>query len=227
MGPSGSGKTTVLNCVLGNASGVMEGDVLINGAPHPRHFKSIAKLIPQEDVMLSTLTVREALWFQAELVMPQSAGKTAKSERIEAVLQQLSLLQCADTRIGNVESRGISGGERKRTSIGLELLSNPPVLCVDEPTSGLDSKTAEDVVCILKRTLEESRRTCITTIHQPSFRIFSLFDRVLFLSQGRVAYNGPVKKVEDFFSGIGYPTPAKGEHVADTRSVSWLSACFM
>lgn len=210
MGPSGSGKTTVLNCLLGNASGTVEGAVMVNGHAHPSHFKSIAKLIPQEDVMLSTLTVREALWYQAELVMPQRVGRAAKDARIDAVLAQLSLSSCADTLIGNVESRGISGGERKRTSIALEMLSNPRVLCVDEPTSGLDSKTAEDVVVILKRTLEESQRTCITTIHQPSFRIFSLFDRVIFLSMGRVAYNGPVKDVEQFFGNIGYPTPAKG-----------------
>jgi len=155
---------------LGNASGKITGDIRVNGmSGPPRHFKSVAKLIPQEDVLLTTFTVRETLYYQSELVLPSSMTRHDKDLRVSDVLKSLSLTECADVFVGSVEKKGISGGQRKRVSIATELLSNPCVLCVDEPTSGLDSKTAEDVVVILKELAHgENQRTVICTIHQVS-----------------------------------------------------------
>jgi ATP-binding cassette subfamily G (WHITE) protein 2 len=112
-----------------------------------------------------------------------------------------------------VDRRGISGGERKRTSIALELLTNPSVMFVDEPTSGLDSKMAEDVVLTLKA-LASQDRTLICTIHQPSYKIFCHFNRLVLLSKGALAYDGPVDAVEAYFQALGHVTP-RGENPAD------------
>lgn len=212
MGPSGSGKTTCLNLILGNASGeVKNGRILVNGQPGPPpHFKSVAKLIPQEDVLFSAFTVRETLDYHAQLVLPQSIGKLERYARVDQVIQSLGLAVCSDTRIGNAESRGISGGQRKRVSIGLELLSNPCVLCVDEPTSGLDSSSAEDVIQLIKSLCTDNgKRTIVCTIHQPSFRIFSLFDQVCLLTKGRLAFSGAFKDVDPFFASLGHSVPER------------------
>jgi ABC-type multidrug transport system ATPase subunit len=217
MGPSGSGKTTLINCILGNASGIIEnGEILVNGLKGPpRHFKSVAKLIPQEDILLPSFTVVETLSFHAELVLPQATKPEERRARIDAIITALGLKECENVRIGSVEERGISGGQRKRVSIALELLSNPAVLCVDEPTSGLDSHSAEVVIKILKDLSHVAgKRTILTTIHQPSFRIFSLFDNVVLLTRGRVAYSGPMNKIEPFFTSIGHIVPPK-ENPAD------------
>ncbi len=209
MGPSGSGKTSLISCILGLAPGDVTGDILINGERGPqRSFKSVARLVPQEDVMYPSFTVRETFWFQAELCIGPEFTRQEKDERINAVITSLDLAKCADTRIGNVDERGISGGQRKRVSIGMELLTNPMVLCLDEPTSGLDSTSAENVVELLKM-VSRSRRTVITTIHQPSWRIFQIFDHVVLLANGNLVYDGPMKRIEEHFLSIGCEIPAK------------------
>ncbi|GBG24326.1 ABC transporter G family member 22 [Hondaea fermentalgiana] len=216
IGPSGSGKTTTISILLGNAAGETRGRVLVNGIDGPPpHFKSVAKLVPQEDVLLASLTVRETLYYQSELVLPEVWSQEMRQARVNEVVEALSLQECLDVRIGTVDERGVSGGQRKRVSIAMDLLSNPATLFVDEPTSGLDSKTAEDVVRILSGLAKEGgRRTIVCTIHQPSYRIFSLFDQLVLLASGRVAYRGPIKDVEAFFEHMGLPTPAR-ENPAD------------
>ena len=219
MGPSGAGKTTLLSCILDNAAGKMSGEVLINGQAVPQHlFKSVSKLIPQEDVLMHALTVRETLGYQSELVLPGHLERAEREARVAHVVKALNLGGCLDVKIGSVESRGISGGQRKRVSIAMDLLSNPAVLFVDEPTSGLDSKTAEDVVQAL-RDLARGRgdgveRTIISTIHQPSWRIFALFDQVVLLTRGRLAFHGAHAELERFFDRLGLASPAK-ENPAD------------
>jgi len=212
MGPSGSGKTTLLSCILGNASGkITSGRILVNEEEGPpRHFKSVAKLIPQEDVLLPSFTVRETLTFHAELVLPTGTTVQEREARVQTVIKSLGLAECADTKVGSVEERGISGGQRKRTSIGIELLSNPCVLCCDEMTSGLDSASAEVVVQILADLAHVAgKRTVICTIHQPSFRIFSLFQHVTLMTRGRVAFSGKMSALEPFFNGLGKRYEAK------------------
>jgi len=218
MGPSGAGKSSLIANLLGNESGVKEGSVFVNEVEGPpEHFKSVAKLIPQEDVLLHSFSVREVLHFQAELILPESFSKDSKRKRIMEVVESLGLTDCLDTNIGTVENRGISGGQRKRVSIAMDLIGNPAVLFVDEPTSGLDSTTARQVVKILSSLAKGSvghRRTIICTIHQPSFKIFSHFDKLTLLTKGRVAFHGTLEEVEAFFAGLNFPTPPK-ENPAD------------
>jgi len=200
MGPSGAGKTTLLNVLTDNAGGKLEGSIRMNDKKRPRGFNTYFNLIPQEDILLAALTPAEALMYAAELRLPPAMGRQAKKALVNKVLQQLSIWECKDVMIGDVDRKGISGGQRKRTSIAIELLTNPSILFVDEPTSGLDSKTAEDVVEILKAIAEDEGRTVICTIHQPSFQIFQRFDALTLLVKGEVAFTGLLTKVEPYFA---------------------------
>ena len=144
MGPSGAGKTTLLSLLRSGRPS--SGEVTLNGQPHGRS-RGLIRTIPQDDVLLAGLTAAEALHFAAQLSLRRAACKA----RVAAVLAQLSLgPELAHTKIGSVHSRGLSGGQRKRVSIGIELLADPAVLLVDEPTSGLDAKMAQDVMAMLK-----------------------------------------------------------------------------
>ena len=120
--------------------------------------------------------------------------------------------------IGGSFRRGVSGGEKKRVSIGIELLSQPSVLFLDEPTSGLDSKTAKNLVETL-RALALEGRTIVCTIHQPQSSIYSLFDKILLLSNGRVMYLGPVTEAVPYFEKLGYACPPFSKYVARVESV--------
>ena len=212
MGPSGAGKTSLLNVLCGNVrSSNLSGSVLVNEEPVPDGFKRISALVPQDDILLTSLTPQDTLMYSARLRLPPG---TDYAGRVSSVLRQLSLYEHRDTVIGSVAKRGLSGGQRKRVSIALELLIDPSVLFVDEPTSGLDSKMAEDVVALLVEMAREQRRTIICTIHAPSWRIFSSFDKLVLLNQGRVVFAGAVDTVERYFAGIGFVTPTH-ENPAD------------
>lgn len=206
MGPSGAGKTTLLNCLAGLAGGETLGELLVNNEPIPDDFNLLMNFIPQEDILLPSLTVKQTLTYGALLRLPQHLSTSKKNERVNDVMHQLSLEECQDVRIGDVNERGISGGQRKRVSIGLELLTNPSVLFVDEPTSGLDSKTAEDVVDILSN-LARAGRTVICTIHQPSWSIFQTFDRIMLLSKGNLMFYDRTERISDFFRGMNFVVP--------------------
>ncbi|KAJ1862313.1 hypothetical protein LPJ73_000787, partial [Coemansia sp. RSA 2703] len=130
-----------------------------------------------------------------------------KAERVNTVIRQLRLEAARNTRIGDAATRGVSGGERKRVSIGTELLTDPKLLFLDEPTSGLDSNSSEMVVELVKKISVEQNTATIMTIHQPNARIFSIFDKVILLSQGRLVYFGPTSSSIDYFASIGYQCP--------------------
>ena len=205
MGPSGAGKTTLLSIL--RAGRCSSGSVTMNGRPFSRRSRRLIVTVPQDDVLLAGLTPMEMLMYAAHLVLPRTSTRAEKVARVNAVLTELNL--CGDdpsTRIGSVDKRGLSGGQRKRVSIGLELLTNPAVLLCDEPTSGLDAKMAADVVAIL-RALSRRGRTVVATIHQPSFQLFSAFDALLLLSHGRVAYSGATRGAAAHFGALGFPTP--------------------
>ncbi|GFR92490.1 ATP-binding cassette sub-family G member 2-like [Elysia marginata] len=127
------------------------GQVLMDGKPRPRDFKTTVGYVTQDDVMMSTLTVRENISFSASLRLSSSFDWQAKRKRVDDVITELGLEKCADTKIGDDEARGVSGGERKRCNIGMEMIISPPVLFLDEPTTGLDSSTANSVMKLLKR----------------------------------------------------------------------------
>lgn len=147
----------------------------------------------QEDIMLGTLTVRETISYSANLRLPSSMTKEEVNGIIEGTIMEMGLQDCGDRLIGNWHLRGISGGEKKRLSIALEILTRPSLLFLDEPTSGLDSASAYFVAQTL-RNLGHDGKTVISSIHQPSSEVFALFDDLFLLSGGQTIYFGPAQK---------------------------------
>ena len=166
MGPSGSGKTTLLNVLGGRALANLSGDVMINNVKYRKSMRRTIAYVLQEDIFYTNLTVRQQLYFTSNLRLPDSLSKEAKREIVNQVISTLRIEKCADTKI-----LLISGGEKKRCNIGTELLTNPSILLLDEPTSGLDSTAANSLVTTL-RELASDRMTIITSIHQPSSKVF-------------------------------------------------------
>ncbi|KAF6718727.1 ATP-binding cassette sub-family G member 2 [Oryzias melastigma] len=152
---------------------------------------------------MGTLTVRENLRFSAALRLPGSVPQREKEARVNHLLRELGLTKVADSKVGTQMTRGISGGERKRTSIGMELIIDPAVLFLDEPTTGLDASTANSVLLLLKR-MASHGRTIIMSIHQPRYSIYRLFDTLTLLVSGKMVYHGPAPNALDYFANIGY-----------------------
>ncbi|KAH8146025.1 uncharacterized protein LAJ45_09947 [Morchella importuna] len=205
IGGSGSGKTSMLNIMSSRMTGTnlrTTGTTTFAGG---RALSDVSyAYVMQQDVLLPTLTVRETLQYSAELRLPASTTPAERTRVVEEVILQLGLKECADTRIGDNEHKGCSGGEKRRTSIGVQLLANPSVLFLDEPTTGLDATSAFQVVRTLKR-LAARGRTVVATIHQPRSEIWGLFDRIVLLSGGRPLYAGRVEGVLEHFRGLGWP----------------------
>lgn len=169
-------------------------------------MKKISGFVFQDDVLFNTMTVRETLMMSATLRLPDSIPREQKIRRVDEIIGLLGLEKAKDTIIGTPEKKGISGGERKRTAIGMEMIIDPMVIFLDEPTSGLDTFTAYSVVSQL-RDLARTGRTVVATIHQPSSKTFMLFDDLLLLAEGRVVYHGPLSEVLDYFSALGHVCP--------------------
>ncbi|XP_009205418.1 broad substrate specificity ATP-binding cassette transporter ABCG2 [Papio anubis] len=204
LGPTGGGKSSLLDVLAArkDPSG-LSGDVLINGALRPTNFKCNSGYVVQDDVVMGTLTVRENLQFSAALRLPTTMTNHEKNERINRVIQELGLDKVADSKVGTQFIRGVSGGERKRTSIGMELITDPSILFLDEPTTGLDSSTANAVLLLLKR-MSKQGRTIIFSIHQPRYSIFKLFDSLTLLASGRLMFHGPAQEALGYFESAGY-----------------------
>ncbi|XP_033644271.1 broad substrate specificity ATP-binding cassette transporter ABCG2-like isoform X1 [Asterias rubens] len=204
MGPTGSGKTSLLDILARRKDprGV-SGTVLVDGAKQPANFKCISGYVVQDDVVMGTLTVRENLAFSAALRLQGNFSHSERAERVEDVITELGLSDCGNTRVGTEFIRGVSGGERKRTNIGMELITKPSVLFLDEPTTGLDAATASVVMLLLSR-LSKRGRTTIFSIHQPRFSIYRLFDTLHLLDKGATVYHGPTEGALNFFESIGY-----------------------
>eukprot|EP00009_Paramoeba_aestuarina_P000145 CAMPEP_0201509294 /NCGR_PEP_ID=MMETSP0161_2-20130828/2392_1 /ASSEMBLY_ACC=CAM_ASM_000251 /TAXON_ID=180227 /ORGANISM="Neoparamoeba aestuarina, Strain SoJaBio B1-5/56/2" /LENGTH=725 /DNA_ID=CAMNT_0047904205 /DNA_START=40 /DNA_END=2214 /DNA_ORIENTATION=- len=204
MGPSGAGKTTLLNTLAARAGGFLIGSVRLNDrALEQKDMRMVMKYIPQDDTLFSALTPRETLTYTAKLRIPNQSNDE-RDELVNSLMKRLGITRCADVIVGNELIKGISGGQKKRTSVAMELVTDPSILFVDEATSGLDSQTAEDVVRILKE-ISRAGRTVICTIHQPSFDIFKMFDTLLLLQNGQVVYNGSVADSPAYFADQGYP----------------------
>lgn len=205
LGPSGSGKTTLLSALGGRLHGKLTGKITYNDQPFSGSVKRRTGFVAQNDILYPHLTVTETLLFTALLRLPNSLTYTEKYQHVEQVIAELGLTRCRNSMIGGPLVRGISGGEKKRVSIAQEMLINPCLLLLDEPTSGLDSTTAQRILTTIKR-LANSGRTIITTIHQPSSRLYHMFDKVVLLSEGSLIYNGPASTALEYFSSIGFST---------------------
>ncbi|KAK3408019.1 hypothetical protein EUGRSUZ_J00337 [Eucalyptus grandis] len=215
LGPSGSGKTTLLTALGGRlAGGRLGGTITYNGKPFSNSLKRSTGFVTQDDVMYPHLTVTETLVFTALLRLHKGYTKEEKVVHAEEVIAQLGLTKCKNNIIGGGGFlRGVSGGERKRVSIGQEMLVNPSLLFLDEPTSGLDSTTAQRIVSKLWE-LAKGGRTVLMTIHQPSSRLFYMFHKVLLLSEGNSLYFGEGTNVMEYFAGIGF-APSVAMNPAD------------
>ncbi|XP_041960187.1 broad substrate specificity ATP-binding cassette transporter ABCG2b [Alosa sapidissima] len=206
MGPTGSGKTSLLDVIAGRKDprGLRGGQVLVDGQQVTSELRLSSAYVVQDDILMGTLSVRESLLFSANLRLPrQLHSASVKKERVESIIQELGLQDCADTKIGTEFLRGVSGGERKRCSIGMELITSPSLLFLDEPTTGLDSNTANSIMALLHR-LSRCGKTIIFSIHQPRYSIFRLFDHLTLLHKGEVVYVGPTSKTMDYFKSLGY-----------------------
>ncbi|KAM3690250.1 hypothetical protein ACB098_09G110400 [Castanea mollissima] len=203
MGPSGSGKTTLLNLLGGRLiQPTVRGSITYNDHPYSKFLKSRIGFVTQDDVLFPHLTVKETLTYAALLRLPKTLTKEQKEKRAIDVIHELGLERCQDTMIGGSFVRGVSGGERKRVSIGNEIIINPSLLFLDEPTSGLDSTTAMRTVQLLQD-IAEAGKTVVTTIHQPSSRLFHKFDKLILLGKGSLLYFGKASEATVYFSSIG------------------------
>ncbi|XP_019167341.1 PREDICTED: ABC transporter G family member 6-like [Ipomoea nil] len=208
LGPSGAGKSTFLDALAGRiARGSLEGSVRIDGKPvTTSYMKMISSYVMQEDQLFPMLTVFETLLFAAELRLPPSVSRPEKKKRVDELLDQLALTSAAHTYIGNEGKRGVSGGERRRVSIGIDIIHKPSVLFLDEPTSGLDSTSAYSVAEKVKD-IAKSGSIVVMTIHQPSFRIQMLLDSIIVLARGRLVYSGTPTDLPGYLSVFGRPVP--------------------
>ncbi|KAG8049909.1 hypothetical protein GUJ93_ZPchr0009g1953 [Zizania palustris] len=209
MGPSGCGKSTLLDALAGRlgSSVSQKGDILINGRQQKLAFGTSA-YVTQDDVLMTTLTVREAVHYSAKLQLPSAMSAAAKRERAEETMREMGLEGAADTRIGGWAHKGISGGQRRRVSICIEILTRPALLFLDEPTSGLDSAASYHIVNRITRMARREGMTVVAAVHQPSTEVFGLFHGLCLLAYGKTIFFGAAADTSQFFSVSGFPCPS-------------------
>ena len=213
MGPTGSGKTSLLNCLSGRIpkkDGTLTGEILVDGkARNEKIYRSRqVAYVMQEELLFPHLTVMETFMLHAKLRLPQSVGIEEKTRLVRSLILELGLKAVENSKIGRPGGfpRGLSGGERKRANIGIEMVANPEALFLDEPTSGLDSFQAQNVVRALQD-LAAHGRTVVCTIHQPRSSIFKLFDQLLLISEGKMLYIGDSEKAVEYFAKLSFKCP--------------------
>ncbi|KAI3789051.1 hypothetical protein L2E82_01838 [Cichorium intybus] len=213
MGPSGCGKSTLLDSLAGRlASNTRQtGRVLINGRKTRPTYGTMAYMT-QEQALTWTLTVKETVYYSAELQLPKFMSKSEKRERADTIIREMGLQHCLNTRIGGWGTKGLSGGQKQRLSICLQLLTHPKLLLLDEPTSGLDSAASYYVMNQIVKLTRQYGMTVLASIHQPSSQVFTLFDNLCLLSLGKTIYFGPTLAANQFFAVNGFPCPHLRSH---------------
>lgn len=211
MGPSGSGKTTLLNtlaCRLDVATRIEGGTLRLNGRAYgAAELKQQGGYVQQDDLLAGNLTVAETLEYTAELRLPRALGKEGLQERVDEVVNQMGLDHVRSVIVGTPLKKGVSGGERKRLCVAMELLTRPNLLFLDEPTSGLDAVNALSLCRTLRELSVVREAAVVNTIHQPSSKVFALFGQLILLRAGKIVYQGQASEAHHFFEGMGYPCP--------------------
>jgi len=214
LGPSGAGKSTLLMTVLGILRPT-QGGVLLNGKPLFQQYESFRTnvgYVPQDDIVHPELTVREALRYACKLRLPSGTSSKHIEESIDATLKEVGLWDQRDLRIGSPEQKVLSGGQRRRVNLAVELVTDPSLLILDEPTSGLSWTDAADVISTLRR-LADNGRTIVVTIHQPDYQEYEKFDVVTILGRGgKLLFFGPPSPDSYEFFGA---TPGKPREMFD------------
>ncbi|MEA1971815.1 MAG: ATP-binding cassette domain-containing protein [Candidatus Cloacimonadota bacterium] len=202
MGPSGSGKTTLLRALLGELN-IYEANIKIDGQDFFSSFHFFQKYIsyvPQQDLLFANLTVYQNLFYSARLRLTHIKDKNKIIIRIEQILKQIGLWEKRNMYVGDQFNKTISGGQRKRLNVALELLSDPLIIFMDEPTSGLSSKDSEKMIDMMHE-LKQQGKIIIATIHQPNPDLFQQFDKFLFLDKlGTQVYFGDSDEVFQYFN---------------------------
>lgn len=204
MGPSGCGKSTLLDVLADQKEfGTIAGDIRINGQLRSSVFRRASAYVMQFDVLYSELTPRETLFFVTELRLGENVPAVEKYQRVEKTLEELDLIHVADTKIGDGDGAGgLSGGQKRRLTVAIELVTGPGLIMLDEPTSGLDAFGSLRLVKVL-RSLADNGRTIACTIHQPRADIFRLFDKLLLMKLGIVMYFGTIDGIFPYFESLG------------------------
>ena len=214
MGASGAGKSTFMNVLMGSQSHT-GGTTKVNGSPGAiSKYKKIIGYVPQDDIVLPELTVRENILHSARIRLPSDWKEDQVQAHVDVLLNCLNLFHVKDSLVGSTAAPVVSGGERKRVSIGMELAAAPMALFLDEPTSGLDSTAASSIIMTLKA-LSRIGITVVTIIHQPRHEIFEALDSILLLGEGRTLYLGTQKDVQPYFEQCGYIFPNNHGNPAD------------
>ncbi|XP_062534769.1 ATP-binding cassette sub-family G member 1-like [Armigeres subalbatus] len=202
IGPSGAGKSSLLNVLSGFQVQGMEGRILVNNESVDRErYRQMVAYNPQEVMLLPTITVTETLLYAVDLRMSSSVSRFQKIKIVNDIIALLGLEECAHR-----QARVLSGGEKKRLSIGQELVSNPKIMFFDEPTSGLDSESSYQVMSYLKD-LARQGRCIISVVHQPSSDLLELFDDIYVVAEGQCLYKGPLEDLTTAFADVGLICP--------------------
>ena len=213
MGSSGAGKTSLLNIlsdrvVLINKA-TLSGTIVFNDdiPVNQDNFARYGAYVMQDDVLFAHFTVTEALTFSARLKLTKPIPEQDRD--VARIIAELGLTHVSTSQIGDIRRKILSGGERKRTSIGVELVSDPSLIMLDEPTSGLDSFKARSICKLLHDLARKKGKTIVSTIHSPSSEAFFYFDRLILMADGFTVYQGDAKQSLDFFRELKWQVPKR------------------
>ncbi|KAG2425449.1 hypothetical protein HXX76_013659 [Chlamydomonas incerta] len=218
MGPSGCGKTTLILVLSGRmpaAVSVFNDEHETVALTETRYRRKLG-FVPQDDILHADLTVRENLEYSARLKLPHTMPRVYRHGIIDDTLRMLGMYDKQDRLTGSVENKVISGGERKRVSIGVEIVGKPPILFMDEPTSGLDAARSSELCTLMSNLASASKTNIIAVIHQPRYSSFILFDKLMLLAPGgKMLFQGPPTLCVPYFRILGFHFPVEENH-ADT-----------